>query len=404
MADLVGLEQILAARERLAGVVAVTPLEPSRAVSYAVGAQVLLKCEHLQRTGSFKLRGAYHRISQLTADERARGVVCASAGNHAQGVALSARLVDVPARVFMPAGAPLPKAAATRGYGAEITAVEGGVGEALEAATTYADETGAVFVHPFEHPDVIAGQGTLGLDILDDVPDAGTVVVPVGGGGLISGVAAAIRPRSPGTRVVGVQSDQAAAVPASLAAGHPVTVEVGDTIADGIAVSHPGELTLAHIAALVDDVVTVDDEAIARAVLLLAERAKQVVEPSGAAGLAALLTGAVRPSSGRPTVALLCGGNVDPLLLGRIISSGLVAEGRYLAFRTRVADRPGSLSAVLNLVARSGANVVGVEHHRVTPKLGLMEVELELEVETRGPDHSRELVDALRDAGHPVEV
>ena len=404
MTDLVELEQILAARERLAGVVATTPLEKSRAVSYEVGAEVLLKCEHLQRTGSFKLRGAYYRMSRLTAEERARGVVCASAGNHAQGVALSARLVDVPARVFMPAGAPLPKVAATRAYGASITAVEGGVGEALEAATAYAEENGAVFVPPFEHPDIIAGQGTLGLDILDDVPDVGTVVVPVGGGGLISGIAAAIHARAAGTRIVGVQSDQAAAVPASLAAGQPVTVEVGDTIADGIAVSSPGDLTLAHIAALVDDVVTVDDESIARAVLVLAERAKQVVEPSGAAGLAALLTGAVAPSAAGPTIALLCGGNVDPLLLSRIISSGLVAEGRYLAFRTRVADRPGSLSAVLELVARSGANVVGVEHHRVTPKLGLMEVELELEVETRGRDHSSELVAELRAAGHPVEV
>lgn len=402
MAALVELDHILDARRRLDGVVARTPTETSRAVSEEVGTQVLLKCEHLQRTGSFKLRGAYNRIVRLSADERARGVVCASAGNHAQGVALSARLIGVDARVFMPAGAPLPKVEATRGYGAAVELVDGGVTAALDAATAHAQEAGAVFVHPFEHADIIAGQGTLGLDILDDVPDAAMIVVPIGGGGLISGIAAAVKARRPQTAIIGVQSDQAATVPASLAAGHPVTVTVGDTIADGIAVSRPGELTLAHMQALVDDVVTVDDQIIARAVLALAERAKQVVEPSGAAGLAALLAGAIKPLTG-PVVVLLCGGNVDPLLLARIIQSGLVSERRYLAFRTRVQDRPGALLQVLELVATGGANVVGVEHHRVTPKLGLMEVELELALETRGADHSDELVACLRDAGYPVE-
>ncbi|CAN5913809.1 threonine ammonia-lyase [soil metagenome] len=402
MADLVELDQIIDARRRLDGVVACTPMEASRAVSEQVGTQVMLKCEHLQRTGSFKLRGAYNRIARLSPDERASGVVCASAGNHAQGVALSARLTGVEARVFMPATAPLPKVAATRGYGASVELVDGGVTDALDAATAYAEQVGAVFVHPFEHPDIIAGQGTLGLDILDDLPEAGTIVVPIGGGGLISGIAVAVRARRPQTRIVGVQSDQAATLPASLKAGHPVTVTVGDTIADGIAVSRPGELTLAHIEALVDDVVTVDDRTIARAVLVLAERAKQVVEPSGATGLAALLAGAIGSLTG-PVVALLCGGNVDPLLLARIIQSGLVSEGRYLEFRTRVQDRPGSLTTVLDLVAEGGANVVGVEHHRMTAKLGLMEVELELALETRGPDHSDELVACLRDAGYPVD-
>jgi threonine dehydratase len=402
MARLVTIDQIERARATLSGVVARTPVQPSRAVSSQVGAQVLLKCEHLQRTGSFKLRGAYNRIASLSPTERANGVVCASAGNHAQGVALSAQLLDVDATVFMPAGAPLPKVAATRGYGARIELVEGGVSEALDAATAHARERHAVFVHPFEHPDVIAGQGTLGLDIVDEIDDPGTIVVPIGGGGLISGVAAAVRARSPGARITGVQAERAAAVPASLAAGRPVTVEVGDTIADGIAVSRPGELTLAHIAELVDDVVTVDDETIARAVLLLAERAKQVVEPSGAAGLAALLAGAVDPHPG-PIVVLLCGGNVDPLLLARIIQSGLVGEGRYLAFRTRVQDRPGALSAVLDRIAGCGANVVGVEHHRLRPKLGLMEVELELALETRGADHSETVLAGLRDAGYPIE-
>ncbi|MBW3604894.1 MAG: threonine ammonia-lyase [Actinobacteria bacterium] len=402
MAELVELDHIHAARRRLEGVIAQTPMEASRAVSEEVGARVLLKCEHLQRTGSFKLRGAFNRIVRLPTDERARGVVCASAGNHAQGVALSARLTDVEARVFMPAGAPLPKVAATRGYGATVELVDGGVTDALDAATTHAQRSGAVFVHPFEHADIIAGQGTLGLDILDDVPDAATIVVPIGGGGLISGIAAAVKAVRPEVRIVGVQSEQAAAVPASLRAGHPVSVTVGDTIADGIAVSQPGELTLAHIEALVDDVVTVSDQSIARTVLTLAERAKQVVEPSGATGLAAVLEGAIAPLP-EPVVALLCGGNVDPLLLARIIQSGLVSEGRYLDFRTRVQDQPGALSAVLELVATRGANVVGVEHHRIAPKLGLLEVELELALETRGPEHSDELVACLRDAGYPVE-
>lgn len=403
MPDLVTLEQIRAARKRLASVVQATPLQPSRAVSSAAGATTFLKCEHLQRTGSFKLRGAYNRIVTLSQEERDRGVVCASAGNHAQGVALSAQLTGARARVFMPAGAPLPKVTATRDYGAQVTLVDGGVDVALDAAQDHARESGATLVHPFEHPGVIAGQGTLGLDVIDELPDVGTVIVPVGGGGLISGVAAAVKARSPATRVIGVQSEQAAAVPASLAAGHPVQVEVGDTIADGIAVSQPGELTLAHISALVDDVVTTSDEAIVRAVLLLAERAKQVVEPSGAAGLAALLRGDV-PGVVEPVVVLLCGGNVDPLLLARIIQSGLTSEGRHLELRTRLPDRPGVLSALLGEVAAAGANIVAIEHHRMTRALGLFEVELQLAVETRGIEHSQELVARLRSAGYRMDV
>ena len=403
MPDLVTLEQIRAARKRLTSVVQATPLQPSRAVSSVAGATTFLKCEHLQRTGSFKLRGAYNRIVTLSQEERDRGVVCASAGNHAQGVALSAQLTGARARVFMPAGAPLPKVTATRDYGAQVTLVDGGVDVALDAAQVHARESGATLVHPFEHPGVIAGQGTLGLDVIDELPDAGTVIVPVGGGGLISGVAAAVKARRTATRVIGVQSEQAAAVPASLAAGHPVRVEVGDTIADGIAVSQPGELTLAHISALVDDVVTTSDEAIVRAVLLLAERAKQVVEPSGAAGLAALLWGDI-PGVVEPVVVLLCGGNVDPLLLARIIQSGLTSEGRHLELRTRLPDRPGVLSALLGEVAAAGANIVAIEHHRMTRALGLFEVELQLAVETRGIEHGQELVARLRSAGYRMDV
>ena len=398
--ELVALPEILAARERLAGVVQTTPLEPCSAVSELAGVRALLKCEHLQRTGSFKIRGAYNRIVQLDEAERARGVVCASAGNHAQGVALSARLVGVRATVFMPATAPLPKVEATRSYGAEVVLIGNGFDDAYEAAQKWTAENGAVFVHPFDHPDIIAGQGTLGLEILDQVPDAGTIVVPMGGGGLIAGIAAAVKARKPDTRIVGVEAAGAAAFPASLAAGQPCALDSVSTIADGIAVKTPGELTLAHVRELVDECVTVPDEAIARAVLLLVERAKQVVEPSGAAGLAAVLEGS--PTLLEPVVVLLCGGNVDPLLLGRIISSGMFEEGRYLVLRTRLDDRPGALSGLLGLLAEVGANIVAVEHHRLATRLGILEVEVQLELETRGPDHIREVVQTLRRHDYPV--
>ncbi len=398
--DLISLDDVLAARQRLTGVVDVTPVELSRAVSESCGARTLLKCEHLQRTGSFKMRGAYNRIAQLDEAERRRGVVCASAGNHAQGVALSAQLLGVKATVFMPSGAPLPKVEATCAYGAEVVLTGGGFDDAYAASQQWAAEHDAVFVHPFDHPDIIAGQGTLGLELLEQVPDMGTVVVPIGGGGLIAGVASAVKARKPDVRVVGVEAAAAAAFPASLAAGHPCTLESAATIADGIAVKTPGELTLAHVREHVDDVVTVSEEAIARAVLLLVERAKQVVEPSGAAGLAAVLEGATHVVE--PVVVLLCGGNVDPLLLIRIIQSGMFEEGRYLALRTRLEDRPGALSALLALLAELGANVVAVEHHRMGTRLGVLEVEVQLELETRGPDHIRQVVETLRRNAYPV--
>lgn len=400
MGELIELSAVQQAAERLKGVVDHTPVQASRAVSERAGVTTILKCEHLQRTGSFKMRGAYNRIVQLDAAERERGVVCASAGNHAQGVALSAQLLGIRCRVFMPSAAPLPKLDATRGYGAEVVLSGDDIGVALEEAIAWSEKEGAVFVHPFDHPDIIAGQGTLGLEILDDVPEVATIVVPVGGGGLVSGIAAAAKALRPDVRIVGVQAAGAAAFPASLAAHQPIKVENMSTMADGIAVSRPGELTLVHVRSLVDEVVTVSDEAIARAVLLLAERAKQVVEPSGAAGIAAILEEATPMSE--PVVGLLCGGNVDPLLLSRIINSGMFEEGRYLALRTRLADRPGALSQLLALVARLGANVIGIQHHRLATRLGVLEVEVELEVETRGAAHIREVVDTLVNEGYPV--
>ncbi|HWB72547.1 MAG TPA: threonine ammonia-lyase [Egibacteraceae bacterium] len=398
--ELVSLDDIRDAAQRLAGVIQSTPVEPSRAASDAAGVRTLLKCEHLQRTGSFKLRGAYNRIARLGDAERSRGVVCASAGNHAQGVALSASLAQVAATVFMPAAAPLPKVQATRGYGAEVVLAGDSFDDAYEASQKWAAENGAVFVHPFDHRDVIAGQGTLGLEIVDEVPDVATVVVPVGGGGLIAGVATAVRALRPGCRVVGVQAAGAAAFPASLAAGQPCSLAQVSTIADGIAVRTPGALALAHVREHVDEVVTVSDEAIARAVLMLVERAKQVVEPAGAAGLAAVLERAGLLVE--PVVVLLAGGNVDPLLLVRIVQSGMFEEGRYFAFRTRLADRPGALSRLLAVLAEAGANILAVEHHRLGTRLGVLEVEVQLEVETRGPDHIRRVVEALRGHDYPV--
>lgn len=400
MADLVTIADVEAAVTRLAPVAQRTPVEASTACSELAGVTTLLKCEHLQRTGSFKIRGALNRLALLEDTERARGVVCASAGNHAQGVALSASLLGVDATVFMPATAPLPKVEATRRYGAQVVLTGDTFDDAYAACTQWAAERGAVEVHPFDHPDVIAGQGTLGLELLDQVPELGTVVVPVGGGGLVSGIAVAVKARRPDVRVVGVEAAGAAAVKASLTAGSVVTLGQMSTLADGIAIRTPGTLTLAHIEALVDDVVTVSDEVIARAVLLLIERAKQVVEPAGAASLAAVLEHGARWRG--PAVAVLAGGNVDPLLLMRIIQSGMEEEGRYLVIRTRLVDRPGALSGLLALLADADANIVGVEHHRLGTRLGLLEVEVQLEIETRGPAHISEVLAALKAHGYPI--
>jgi threonine dehydratase len=398
--DLVTVADVHAARELLAGVVRVTPLETSRPLTAKLGGPAWLKCENLQRAGSYKVRGAYVRIARLTPAERALGVVAASAGNHAQGVALAARLLGISATVFMPVGAPLPKVAATKGYGARVELTGSTVDESLVAAEEFAKRTGAVFIHPFDHPDVIAGQGTVGLEILEQCPDVNTIITGIGGGGLISGVAVAAKAKRPDIRVIGVQAAGAAAYPPSLRAGHPVRLTSYATVADGIAVGRPGDLTFAHVRELVDEVVTVTDEDISRALLMLLERGKLLVEPAGVVGVAALLAGVVAAKP--PVVAVLSGGNVDPLLLLRVIEHGLAAAGRYLSVTVRCADRPGQLAALLALIAEHGANVVEVEHHRHDPRLRLGEVEVELSVETRGAEHSDRLVHALRSAGYAV--
>ncbi|WBB77408.1 threonine ammonia-lyase [Micromonospora sp. WMMD882] len=400
MTELVELADVRAARELLTGVTRVTPLEPSRPLTAALGGAAWLKCEHLQRAGSYKVRGAYVRIARLSPAERDRGVVAASAGNHAQGVALAAGLLGAAATVFMPVNAPLPKVAATKGYGAQVQLVGATVDESLVAAQTFAERTGAVFIHPFDHRDVIAGQGTVALEILEQCPDVRTIVTGVGGGGLVSGIAVVARALRPDVRVIGVQAAGAAAYPPSLAAGEPVRLPAFATIADGIAVGRPGDLTFTHVHKLVDEVVTVTEEDISRALLMLLERNKQVVEPAGAVGVAALLAGVVETRE--PTVAVVSGGNIDPLLMLRVIEHGLAAAGRYLRVTVRCVDRPGQLASLLSEIAGHRANVVDVVHQRAHPHLRLGEVEVALSVETRGPEHSDTLISALRASGYQV--
>jgi threonine dehydratase len=393
-------DDVVAARTLLRAVISETPVLHSRVLSETVAGPVYLKCENLQRTGSFKVRGAYARISRLTDAERARGVVAASAGNHAQGVAFAAGLLGCSATVVMPEGAALPKVEATRGYGAQVVLSGSCVEDAVAEALGYAERTGAVFIHPFDHPDVVAGQGTVGFEIVEQCPQVRTVVVPVGGGGLAAGITVAIKSLDPSIRVVGVQAEAVAPYPASLAAGHPVSVQAGPTMADGIAVSRPGEVPFAILAGLAERVVTVSEESLSRGLLLCLERAKQVVEPAGAAGVAALLE---HPRDFTPpVVVVLSGGNIDPLLLSKLLRHGLGAAGRYLAFRCRLPDRPGSLATLLTDLADLGANVLEVGHERLGPRLNVDEAEVILVLETRGPAHSEEVIGALRAQGYTL--
>ncbi|MEU1798700.1 threonine ammonia-lyase [Streptomyces californicus] len=394
------LDDVRGAQKMLAGVARTTALEGSRHLSELVGAAVHLKCENLQRTGSFKLRGAYVRISGLTPVERAAGVVAASAGNHAQGVALASSLLGVRSTVFMPVGAPLPKVAATREYGAQVRLRGQVVDETLEAAQRYAEETGAVFIHPFDHPDIIAGQGTVGLEILEQCPEVRTIVVGIGGGGFAAGVAVAVKALRPDVRIVGVQAEGAACYPPSLAAGHPVAIDDPATMADGIKVGRPGDVPFPLIEELVDEVRTVTEDELSSALLLCLERAKLVVEPAGASPVAALLSD---PKAFRgPVVAVLSGGNVDPLLMQRILRHGMSAAGRHLSLRLRLTDRPGALAALLATLTVADANVLDISHVRTDPRLGLTEAEVDLRLETKGPQHCADVEAALREAGYRV--
>ncbi|HEY1617816.1 MAG TPA: threonine ammonia-lyase [Streptosporangiaceae bacterium] len=396
----VRIDDVVDAAGVLKAAVRRTPLLPSRALSELVGGPVWLKCENLQRTGSFKVRGAYTRIARLSEAERARGVVAASAGNHAQGVALAAAAAGTRATVVMPTGAPLPKVAATRSYGAQVVLHGLAVEDALARARELAQQTGAIFIHPFDHPDVIAGQGTIGLEIAEQCPAVRTVVVAAGGGGLASGIAIAMASKLPQARLVCVQAEAVAPLAASLAAGHPVPVTARPTMADGIAVARPGDLATTILAGLGASAMSVSEETLARALVLCLERGKQLVEPAGATGVAGMLEqpGLFEP----PVVVVLSGGNIDPLLLAKVLRHGLAAAGRYLAFRCRLPDRPGALATLLLELAEMGANVIEVLHDRDTADLRVDEAEVMLQVETRGPEHSDTVTSKLRKAGYTV--
>jgi threonine dehydratase len=392
------LEDVREARRRIASVVRPTPLDRSETLSRLFGRPVALKPEHLQRTGSFKIRGATNFVARLPPGTE---VVASSAGNHAQGVALAAARAGLASTIFMPRTAALPKVQATRGYGARIELVGDTVDEAIAAGQAYAAGRDAAFVPPFDDPLVVAGQGTIGLELAEEAPDAEVVIVPVGGGGLISGVATALA-HTTRPRVVGVQAVGAACMVASLQAGTSVTLPAVATMADGIAVKSPSPLTLAHVRAYVDELVTVDEDDISRAVVLLLERAKAVVEPAGAVSVAALLAGKVAGDG--LAVALLSGGNVDPFLLLRLIDRGLSASGRYLLLKVLVEDHPGALAGLTGAIASMGLNVLSVEHHRSGLVLPLEQVEVVLTLETRDPEHRDEVVEALVAQGYRVEM
>ncbi|MFQ6394135.1 threonine ammonia-lyase [Nocardia sp. KC 131] len=403
--ELLGLGQIEAAAALLAPVIRRTPVVASRALSERSETEVWLKCENLQRTGSFKPRGAYNRIANLPAEERVGGVVAASAGNHAQGVAWAAASLGIESTVFMPVGASLPKLAATKAYGARVLQVGDSIDDALDAALDFAERTGARLIHPFDHPDIVAGQATVGLEILEQLPDVGTVLVPTGGGGLLAGVAVAMHHLAPAVRVIGVQAAEAAAWPDSLAAGKPVRAARMSTMADGIAVGLPGAVPFAHVVEHATTMLTVDEDALSKALLLCLERAKLIVEPAGAAAVAALMSYSPEELGLRgPVCAILSGGNIDPLLLTRLIGHGLSAAGRYLAVRLTIADRPGGLSSLLGVVGKTGASVVDVAHSRTGTWLALGEVEVALTLETRGSNHRDDVLEALTDAGYVVRV
>jgi threonine dehydratase len=399
----VSLADIQAARRTLREIIIATPILPEERLGQELGARIFLKAENTQRSGSFKIRGAYNTISRLTDAERARGVIAHSAGNHAQGVALAAKLLGVPATIVMPERAPLTKVASTRRYGAEVLLHGATFDDAGALARQIQRERDMTFVHAFNDERVIAGQGTIGLEIVEALPELGLLVVPIGGGGMISGIAIAVRGLMPNVRIVGVQAAGCASIPQSLAAGEPIAAPAARTIADGIAVKRPGDLTLPIIRELVDDVVTVDDDEIARGIGYVVQNARQVVEGAGAAGVAALLSGAIKPRAGEHVCVVMGGGNIDGNLLARVIEQVLVKQGRYILLRTTVDDRPGNLAPLISKVAEAGANVVDIFHRRAVWLAPVDRVGIEMVLEVRDEEHGQEVVRHLNEAGYHVE-
>lgn len=375
-----------------------TPLLPSRTLSEMTGSKVYLKTENLQRAGSYKVRGATYKLSRLTPEERARGVIAASAGNHAQGVAIAAAALGVSCTIVMPTVASLAKITATEGYGARVVLAGDGYNEAYERAREIQAETGATYIHAFDDPDIIAGQGTVALEILSDLPEVEAIVTSIGGGGLISGIATVVKALKPDVRIIGVEAAGAASMRAALDAGHVVQLERVNTIADGISTKAAGEHNFAIARDLVDEVVTVEEEDIIRAVLLLMERCKLVVEGAGAAGVASLLSGKASVQ-GLRTAVVLSGGNIDMNLVGRFISHGLSIQGRYLVLRMLLPDRPGELLRLLSIIAEQNVNVLDVAHHRTAPRAPIQQVEISLVLETRNREHCEQLIALLHEQG-----
>jgi len=398
----VEIGDIQQAAVRAQGVVRNLPVQGARWLSDQVGGPVYLIPENLQRAGSFKIRGAYNRIAQLSAEERAKGVVAASAGNHAQGVALAGQLLGVRVTVFMPVDASIPKIEATRGYGADVLFHGTTVDEALVQARAFSDETGAILIHPFDHEHVVAGQGTLGLEIIEKIPDVKTIVVCTGGGGLLAGVAFAVKQLKPDVKIIGVQAEGAATYQRSLDAGAPQTRSEMNTMADGIAIARPGDIPFQLVQQYVDEFRTVTEDELSRAVLMLLERAKLVVEPSGAAATAAVMN---EPLHFEPPVAItISGGNVDSLVLLRIIRHGMAAAGRYLSISVHTPDFPGSLAGLLAVLKEYKANVVDVFHDRTDPRVSIGDVRIDIQMETRSTEQRDGILAALDSAGYRVEV
>lgn len=399
----VTLSDITAAREILKEIIIPTPILADSKLSREIGARAYLKAENLQKSGSFKVRGAYNKISRLTPEEKARGVIAASAGNHAQGVALAAQLNDIKAVIVLPEYAPLTKVMATKSYGAEVILHGASFDEAVTYSRELQKEQGYTYVHAFDDEEVIAGQGTIGIEIAEALPNVSTVVVPIGGGGIIAGIATAVKALVPGVRVVGVQAENAAPVKKCLEAGEVIDVPIGQTIADGIAVKRPGGLTLPIIRDLVDEIVEVSEDDIARGIYFCAQNNRLVVEGAGAAGLAALLSGKITVQEDEAVCAVLCGGNIDANLLARILEQVMVRMGRYIFLKLLVPDRPGILAKLLDNVAESGANVVEVFHKRAMWLAPLGKVGIEMLLEVRDEGHGRQVHKHLEELGYHVE-
>jgi len=400
--SLISLEDIKSAWERISQFIHMTPVESSRTLSELSGCEIYLKLENFQKTGSYKVRGALNKVLRLGEVERSKGVIAASAGNHAQGVAYAASQVRVPSTIVMPETAPISKISATKGYGAEVVLWGEDFDTAYSKALEIAKERGLTFIHAFNDPDIIAGQGTIGLEILKVMEDVDLVIVPVGGGGLISGVSIALKETNPRIRVIGIQAEGASAVYSSFKEGRLIELSKVSTIADGIAIRKPGDLTMSIIQRYVDDVILVSDEEISSAILLLMERAKLVVEAAGAVGVAAAISGKI-PLKGVKALIILSGGNIDVNMIARLIERGLIKTGRLLRFSTTLPDRPGALAGILKVIAEERGNVISINHDRINLRIRPAETEVSITIETSGGEHIERILKSLKLHGYKIK-